>query len=273
MQPMSYSGSSSGAVLNSSSVHIAPSIGLTVTFRELATLRTTSAFGARPDFPRRTAVLQQRQRRGNILRCSRDNRARMDECLATIYIVPTTAIIEALATMRTTSDFGARPDWFESKSVPHTKFDVLSTSSSLCFATQLESWTLTCAIQRTATIMWAEHLTMAIASSLWRKGRISCNCTTWDFRRATLRRFSPPTEKKRTTSLPYRISSPYRIRYLCKCNGQYRSTRGLPEDVGQVVEAKTRKREARPGKLQWLDLGGAMFVLQNGAKNLTRIFL
>ncbi|KAK9241478.1 hypothetical protein V1506DRAFT_254308, partial [Lipomyces tetrasporus] len=51
-----------------------------------------------------------------------------------------------------------------------------------------------------------------------------------------------------------RRSSPYRIRYLCKCNGQYRSTRGLPEDVGQVVEAKTRKREARSGKLgcKWM---------------------
>ncbi|KAK9350749.1 hypothetical protein V1523DRAFT_418899 [Lipomyces doorenjongii] len=51
-----------------------------------------------------------------------------------------------------------------------------------------------------------------------------------------------------------RRSSPYRIRFLCKCNGQYRSTRGLPGDVGQVVDGKTQKREARSGKLgcKWI---------------------
>ncbi|KAK9349570.1 hypothetical protein V1523DRAFT_449600 [Lipomyces doorenjongii] len=51
-----------------------------------------------------------------------------------------------------------------------------------------------------------------------------------------------------------RRSSPYRMKFLCKCNGHYRSTRGLPGSVGQVMEGKTRQREGRSGKLgcKWM---------------------
>ncbi|KAK9318764.1 hypothetical protein V1517DRAFT_100086 [Lipomyces orientalis] len=46
-----------------------------------------------------------------------------------------------------------------------------------------------------------------------------------------------------------RRSAPYRMKFLCKCHGKYRSTRKLPENVGEIVSGQTRKREARSGKL------------------------